>query len=111
VPKRVGKYRNYTDADIDLLNLIKESKAFGMTISELQKAIQYTGDQIDWEGITEFLILQKKKINEAIESLRQKEQNLENCLSQINSCDSRVPLNNSKHLAGAIGINQRYPKS
>jgi len=85
-PKRLGRYRVYQNADIDILLLIKEAKSFGITLAQLKEMIEFKQGEIDWREVHAFLIRQKQLILEQIDSLHEKIKQIDICASQINTC-------------------------
>lgn len=60
-PKRLGKYRYYSDSDIVRINLIKRAQKYGFKLSELQILIKRIGpdNKIAYEDLIE--AIQKKQ--------------------------------------------------
>ncbi|WP_444943598.1 MerR family transcriptional regulator [Microbulbifer sp. ZKSA006] len=85
-PKRQGRYRIYTEEDIEVLNLISEAKALGVTLAELKDVIRYDNGEVDWTRISVFLKDVKSKIESDLESLSIKAKKVEQCIASIDSC-------------------------
>ena len=83
-PKRVGRYRVYQDREIELLVLIKEAKALGVTLSQLKGIITYNEGQVDWANIKLFLSDVRQQLVLQIDELKQKIERLDVCYHQIN---------------------------
>lgn len=83
-PERMGRYRVYKDREIELLVLIKEAKALGVTLSQLQGVIVYHDGQVDWSKIKVFLAELRKQLLHQIDDLQKKIVNLDACYEQIN---------------------------
>jgi len=83
-PERIGRYRVYQEADIELLILIKEAKALGVTLSQLKGVIVYNNGQIDWANVKIFLSEIRKQLIDQINDLKQKIDSLDQCYDQIN---------------------------
>ena len=83
-PERIGRYRVYQEADIELLILIKEAKALGVTLSQLKGVITYNNGQIDWANVKIFLSEIRKQLIDQINDLKQKIDSLDQCYEQIN---------------------------
>ncbi|ROS05095.1 DNA-binding transcriptional MerR regulator [Sinobacterium caligoides] len=81
--ERVGRYRLYKEADIEVLLLIKEAKALGVGLSQLQGVIQYNEGQIDWSTIKVFLHGIRQQLTQQIEDVQQKIASLDICYEQI----------------------------
>ena len=84
-PLRLGKYRVYQESDIDLLILIKEAKALGVTLSQIKGAIVYKDGDVDWLRVKVFLDEIKLQLLSKIEDLKGKVDRIEECSNQINS--------------------------
>ena len=82
-PERVGRYRVYKEADIELLILIKEAKAFGVTLSQLRGVIVYRDGEIDWENIKQFLRDARAQLVQKIEEIKKVIDSLDECYEQI----------------------------
>jgi len=85
-PKRSGRYRVYTEAHIDLLLLIKEAKALGLTLTQLQPLAALDDDQPDWEKVEQFLVEQKRRIRDQIKTLDDTIARIDACLKQMHAC-------------------------
>lgn len=83
-PKRVGQYRVYQDTDIELLILIKEAKALGVTLSQLKGVITYSDGKVNWANIKMFLSEIREQMVDQIEDIKKKIDNLDRCYDQIN---------------------------
>ncbi|WP_261844865.1 MerR family transcriptional regulator [Aliamphritea ceti] len=89
-PPRKGRYRVYSDTHIDILNLIKEAKSLGTTLSQLKSAIVYKNGEVDWSYIESFLADIKLQLLLQIDDLNSKVQKVEKCLLDIESCPSSI---------------------
>jgi len=83
-PERVGRYRVYSETDIELLILIKEAKALGVTLSQLKGVITYNNNKADWGKIKIFLGEIREQLINQIEDIKKKIDNLDKCYNQIN---------------------------
>lgn len=83
-PPRQGRYRVYKERDIEILRLIVEAKALGVTLSQLQDVIQYRNGQVDWQRIGQFLLQVKARMIEEQAELAQKIDQVEQCIRSIN---------------------------
>lgn len=83
-PKRLGRYRVFSQSDIELLILIKEAKSLGISLSELQQVIQYQDGKVNWPAIKRFLQSVKIQIKNDIEDLKRKIKLIDTCMEQIN---------------------------
>jgi len=89
-PPRKGRYRVYSDAQIDVLNLIKETKLLGASLSQIKGAIVYNSrGGVDWSRIEAFLVDIKQQLLRKIEGLESQVKSVDQCLSEIDTC----PLN------------------
>lgn len=85
-PKRSGRYRVYTDADIELLLLIKDAKALGVTLAQLESLIAIEAGPPDWQKIEQFLQQQKRRIYGEIAALNATIAKIDDCLRQLHAC-------------------------
>jgi len=83
-PDRIGRYRVYQEAEIELLILIKEAKDLGVTLAQLKGVIVYNHGKIDWKNIKIFLSEIRQQLNNQIDDLRNKIDRLDICYNQIN---------------------------
>lgn len=81
--KRLGRYRIFSQSDIELLNLIKEAKELGISLSQLKEVIVFKHDHIDWKLIYEFLEVVKLRIRVQIQELNKKIELIDQCMDQI----------------------------
>jgi DNA-binding transcriptional MerR regulator len=82
-PARLGRYRVYQAADIELLILIKEATQLGVTLSQLKSVISYSDGQIDWQRIKTFLAEVRLQLENEIENIKHKIKQLDQCYQQI----------------------------
>ncbi|WP_434938062.1 MerR family transcriptional regulator [Shewanella sp. HL-SH8] len=82
-PERKGRYRIYRPKDIELLILIKEAKALGVTLSQLEGVIVYKNGQVDWAKIKLFLSEFREQLVVKINDLNNKIANIDRCYEQI----------------------------
>jgi DNA-binding transcriptional MerR regulator len=83
-PERIGRYRDYQETDIEILILIREAKALGVTLSQLKGVLVYNNGQIDWANVKIFLSEIRQQLIDQINSLKQKIDSLDECYNQIN---------------------------
>jgi len=88
-PERIGRYRVYHDTDIELLILIKEAKALGVTLSQLKGVITYSDGKVDWANIKIFLAEIRQQLVNKIGDIKKQIDNLDKCYHQI------LPQNNT----------------
>jgi DNA-binding transcriptional MerR regulator len=65
---RSGKYRVYTQTNIDLIKIIKESQTLGIQLSELV-ALKENKESFDWIAVRDFLLEKQKKVELQIKQL------------------------------------------
>ncbi|MFT2109642.1 MerR family transcriptional regulator [Marinomonas sp. 2405UD68-3] len=82
-PERIGRYRVYSEMDIELLLLIKEAKALGVTLSQLKGAITYKNGKIDWLKIKHFLREMRIQLMAQLNDIQNKIDSLDQCYEQI----------------------------
>lgn len=82
-PERMGRYRVYKESDLELLRLIKEAKAMGISLSQLQQVISYQNGQIDWRTIKTFLAEVRQQLIQRITDIQDKIALLDSCYEQI----------------------------
>jgi DNA-binding transcriptional MerR regulator len=85
-PPRNGRYRVYSESHIDILNLIKEAKLLGVTLSQLKSAIVYKNGNVEWSFVGRFLSDIKVKLLLEIDELNNKVKRVETCMLGIESC-------------------------
>ncbi|ASD69365.1 MerR family transcriptional regulator [Pseudoalteromonas piscicida] len=85
-PERVGRYRVYSQVDVDLLLLIKEAKLLGVSIKQLQQVIEIKGRQVNWVEINTFLVELKASFMEQVVLLQQKIHRIEHCIASLDEC-------------------------
>ncbi|NRB41895.1 MAG: MerR family transcriptional regulator [Pseudomonadales bacterium] len=83
-PERAGRYRVYQETDIEILVLIKEAKALGVTLAQLKDVITYNDGKVDWANIKSFLAEVREQLINQIEDLKNKIISLDECYQQIN---------------------------
>lgn len=87
---RKGRYRVYSESHIEILNLIKEAKLLGTTLSQLKSAIVYKNGDVDWSYVEKFLSDIKLQLSLQINDLKIKVKRVEKCLLAIDSCPLSV---------------------
>lgn len=85
-PKRQGKYRIFTESDVEILHLIVQAKALGVTLSRIKGAIKYEDGNVDWQLVYQFLIDVKQQFEVEKNNLSEKIYHVERCINDINSC-------------------------
>lgn len=82
-PKRLGRYRIYSQADIELLLLIKEAKDLGISLSALSKVIKIDDNGVNWQVIKQFLCEVKTQLKHDILLLEKKITMIDQCIKGI----------------------------
>jgi DNA-binding transcriptional MerR regulator len=83
VPTRSGRYRVYTQVDIEILNLIAEAKRLGVTLANLKDVIVYNEKGVDWHRIKLFLQEVKAKLIAERKLIDERILLVESCISEI----------------------------
>ncbi len=73
-PKRLGKYRDYTERDINVIRLIKSAQKYGFKLSELEIIVKKRSDE-------------KFPYGEIIEAIGKKRQQIKSEISQLMALD------------------------
>jgi len=80
---RSGRYRVYSESDIDLLVLIKEAKQLGVKLSQLKMVFVYKDGNIDWSKIKIFLAELRMQLLSNIKDCEKKVAMIDECYKQI----------------------------
>lgn len=83
-PKRHGRYRVYSDRDLDMLLLIKEAKQLGFTLNQLKSAVVLENDKVDWDKVRPLLDQLRAQLVEQRKEIDRKLALLEECYGQLN---------------------------
>ncbi|UGA55843.1 MerR family transcriptional regulator [Vibrio sp. VB16] len=83
-PLRQGRYRVYTNTDIEILSLISEAKKLGVTLARLKNVIVYHDGVIDWARINQFLIEVKNELQAEMLAISNKVKKVEKCIDAMN---------------------------
>ncbi|KKC98881.1 MerR family transcriptional regulator [Photobacterium halotolerans] len=86
IPLRQGNYRVYSETDVEVLQLIKQAKQFGVTLNRLKGVIRYRNGDVDWERIHDFLLDVRQQLMAEQTLLEQKMQSVELCLRSMDTC-------------------------
>lgn len=92
-PPRLGRYRVYTQADVEVLQLIAEAKQLGVTLNRLKGVIHYHQGEIDWGRIHCFLQDVRERLLAEQALLARKIQQVEQCIQSIDTCPRTSPQN------------------
>ncbi len=87
-PVRSGRYRTYQQQDIELLVMIREAKAMGATLAELQGVIQYRDGVVDWARIRPFLLDLRQRLEQQRQQIDGQLETLGVCLEQLAKSNS-----------------------
>ena len=82
-PLRAGRYRVYRDSHVNILILIKEAKALGMSLTQLRSAARFHDGELDWQHVVEVMLDIRHKLVEQIADLQSKVARLDECYSQL----------------------------
>lgn len=84
-PKRLGKYRYYTDNDIKVIRLIKCAQKFGFKLAELETLVKKmkSGEQNPYREFIEAIEKKRQQIQSDIYQLYEIDQGLEKLQDQI----------------------------
>jgi MerR family copper efflux transcriptional regulator len=83
---RQGKYRIYTTREIDVLRLIIEAKALGITLAQLATVIRYDQNEPDWPHIARFLQTIRLQLLAEQTALAQRLVRLDACIAAAEVC-------------------------
>jgi len=89
-PQRQGRYRVYTDADIEILSLIYEAKKLGISLAKLKDVIVYRNGKTDWDRINRFMKEVKRELEAELVSISNNIRKVEKCIQSIDSCPNTV---------------------
>lgn len=78
-----GTYRVYTQSDLELLILIKEARAMGISIAHLKQVIVDSEGNINWLEIKGFLAEMRLVLMQQLDDLTRKVVLLDECYAQI----------------------------
>ncbi len=84
-PQRSGRYRVYTESDIELLVLIKEARNLGVSLSQLKGVIILKNDTVDWQKISVFMKDLRLHLVDQIAELKSKIEKIDDCCRRIDS--------------------------
>lgn len=82
-PARKGRYRFYSESDLELLKLIKEARSMGISLGRLKGVLVFEQGIIDWMRINTFLDDIKKEMQKDIQRLTAAIDTIEHCQSLI----------------------------
>jgi DNA-binding transcriptional MerR regulator len=84
-PKRLGKYRYYSERDINVIRLIKSAQKYGFKLSELENIVnkKRSDDQFPDSEIVEAIGKKRRQIKSEINKLNAMDRGLEKLRDQI----------------------------
>ncbi len=82
---RSGKYRVYTEMNVNLIRMIKEAQTLGIRLSEITNLKDEQGS-FDWQIVSDFLIEKEKEVDLQIQQLKEQKSRLEQYRESINIC-------------------------
>lgn len=84
-PKRLGKYRYYSDRDINVIRLIKSAQKYGFKLAELESIVKKTrsDDKFPYYEIIEAIENKRRQIQSEIEKLNATDEGLAKLSDQI----------------------------
>lgn len=88
---RSGKYRVYSETNINLIKIIKEAQTLGMKLSEIV-SLKDGNEDFDWAVVRDFLIEKQQDVEYQIrqleiqrEKIQQYRQSIDMCLKGVDS--------------------------
>ncbi|BDU39701.1 putative transcriptional regulator, MerR family [Vibrio nigripulchritudo MADA3029] len=82
---RSGKYRIYTETNVNLIKMIKEAQTLGIKLSEIVDLKDDKGS-FDWQTVRDFLIDKQKDIELQIQQLEEQRDRLVQYRESITIC-------------------------
>lgn len=82
---RSGKYRVYTQTNIDLIKIIKEAQTLGIQLSELV-ALKDDHETFNWRAVRDFLVEKHKKVELQIKQLEIQKDRISQYRESIDFC-------------------------
>ena len=89
-PKRSGTYRVYEPSDVEILNLIKEAKTLGVTLSQIRSFLFYNNGVLDWGNVKVFMHEKKEELRDEIQKLHEKIHKIDDCLQQMENTEKSL---------------------
>ena len=88
---REGKYRVYSESDIEFIKLIKEAQSLGIQLSEMKKLTKEKHD-FDWQKVSDLLTKKQtdaeaeiKRLNLHKARLKRYQKSIDDCLQELDS--------------------------
>jgi len=82
---RSGKYRVYTQENINLIKIIKEAQSLGISLAELAK-LKGKQDDFDWKLVSDFLIQKQQVVEQNVKELELQIQRIKSYRISIDKC-------------------------
>nr|WP_086939405.1 MerR family transcriptional regulator [Thaumasiovibrio occultus] len=82
---RAGKYRVYTETNINLIKIIKEGQTLGIHLSEMVK-LKDGQEDFDWQTVRDFLIDKQRDVERQIQQLELQRDRIEQYRASITMC-------------------------
>lgn len=83
-PQRVGRYRHYCPQQLEQLILLRDARAFGLSIRQLQHLTQQ--QPIQAEHLRVLLLQRQQQLQQQLLDAQQQQQQLAACLQQLDHC-------------------------
>lgn len=87
-PPRAGRYRRYDDTSVEILLLIKQARALGLSIAGLKDLIHWADGQMDWRRVVDFLEQHKARLRDEIRALEDQLARIDACIAEMETCPS-----------------------
>ncbi|MEM8533204.1 MAG: MerR family transcriptional regulator [Chloroflexota bacterium] len=85
-PQRLGRYRVYTEADIELLLIIKEVKRLGITLAQLRSMLPQEQYPLNAQNVEQFLREHRAHLRQQIQILNDQIRHIDTCLGELETC-------------------------
>ena len=82
---REGKYRVYTETNVEAIKIIKGGQALGIHLSEMVNIMNAKGE-FDWQLVNDFLSQKYRMIENEIQELENKKRNIKSYQKSITKC-------------------------
>ncbi|KGY12302.1 MerR family transcriptional regulator [Vibrio tubiashii] len=82
---RSGKYRVYSQENINLIKIIKEAQTLGITLSDMA-ALKTQQEDFDWKLVSDFLVKKQAMVERSIEDLKLQKQRIQDYRVSIDNC-------------------------
>lgn len=84
--QRKGSYRIYSEKNVEQVRLIRQAKALGFKLSELQPVPGPGESEPDWQKLVSLLMQKRRTIAEEIDRLHALDRQLANISEEIQTC-------------------------